>query len=321
MNNMNFRPDGTDRVTAMKLWACLLIMVWICPEVPAAKGEEKGKMNPELFLPSETAGWRWDNQKERHDSRTLYSYMDGAAELYLSYGFQDLTVRHYVKPGLPPITVELYKMASSADAYGVFTFERQDEPAGIGQGSEFGGGMLRFWKGTYLASVYAEGEGAEVESALTRIGKGVADAIPATGPEPELVGSVPGREFGLVDRSVRFLRSHVLLNQRFFIAHRNILNLDRTAEAVLAEYRRDGQKTHLLLIRYPDPKAAEDAYRSFLKAYLPDAGGRDRAKTADERWTLARRQGEYVIIVFGASTETDAEGLLKAAERKLPGRR
>jgi hypothetical protein len=305
----------------MALWACLLILVWICPGVAAANGEKKGKMNPELFLPSETAGWRWDNQEERHDSRTLFGYMDGAAELYLSYGFQDLTVRRYVKPGLPPITVELYKMASSADAYGVFTFERQDDPAGIGQGSEFGGGMLRFWKGTYFASVYAEGEGAEVESALTRIGKGVADAIPTTGPEPELIGSVPGSELGLVDGSVRFLRSHVLLNQRFFIAHRNILNLDGTAEAVLAEYRRDKQKVHLLIVRYPDPKVAGDAYQSFLKACLPDAGGRDRAKTDDKRWTLVRRQGKFVLIVFGAPTETDAEGLITAVERKLPGRR
>lgn len=27
------------------------------------------------------------------------------------------------------------------DAYGVFSFERQDEAVGIGQGSEFGGGL------------------------------------------------------------------------------------------------------------------------------------------------------------------------------------
>ena len=297
----------------MKLFsACLLMMVWICPIAAAAA---------EPLLPSEMNGWRWDNQKERHDSRTLYGYMDGAAELYLAYGFQDLTVRLYVKPGLPPITVELYRMASSADAYGVFTFERQDEPAGIGQGSEFGGGMLRFWKGAYFASVYAEGEGAEVESAVIGIGRGVAAAIPATGPEPELIVVVPGKEFGRVDRSVRFLRSHVLLNQRFFIAHRNILNLDRTTEAVLAEYPRDRQKVHLLLVRYPAPKAAGDAYRGFMKAYLPDAGEGDRAKTNDGRWTVARRQAEFILIVFGAPAESDAEGLIKAAEQKLPGRR
>ncbi len=296
----------------MKLLACLFIMVSICPGVPAFG---------QLLLPSEMAGWRWDNKIEQHDSRTLYGYMDGAAELYLSYGFRDLTVRRFAKPGLPPITVELYRMASSADAYGVFTFERQDEPAGIGQGSEFGGGMLRFWKGAYFASIYAEGEGAEVESALTGMGRGVADAIPAMGPEPELIGTVPGKEFGLVDRSVRFLRSHVLLNQRFFIAHRNILNLDSKTEAVLAQYLRDRQKVHLLLVRYPAPEAAGDAYRGFMKAYLPDAGKGDRVKTNDGRWTLARRRAEFILIVFGAPAESDAEDLIKAAERKLPGRR
>jgi hypothetical protein len=297
------------------------MLIWMFSGVVGAEGGEKGKMNPEIFLPSETAGWKWDKQKEQHDSRTLFNYMDGAAELYLAYGFQNLAVRRFERPGLPSITTELYEMASSADAYGVFAFERQDEPAGIGQGSEFGGGMLRFWKGTYFASIYAEGEGAEIESALIKMGRVVADALPAVGPEPELIGFIPGTELGLVDRSVRFLRSHVLLNQRFFIAHRNILNLDRTTEVVLAEYLRDRQKTHLLLIRYPDVQAAGDAYRSFMKAYLPDAGGKDRARTDDKRWTLARQSGKFILVVFGAPTEADAEVLIKAAEQKLPGGR
>jgi hypothetical protein len=305
----------------MKFWTCLLILVWLFPGAPAANGAERERVNPERFLPSEMAGWKWDNQKERHDPKTLFGYMDGAAELYLAYGFRDLTVRRFVKPGRPPVTVELYEMATSADAYGVFTFERQDEPAGIGQGSEFGGGMLRFWKGAYFASIYAEGEGSDVDSALTGIGRGVADAIPATGPEPELIGSIPGEKFGLIDRSVRFLRSHVLLNQRFFIAHRNILNLGPKTEAVLAEYLRDRQKMHFLVVRYPDPKTAGDAYRSFVNAYLPDAGGKDRAKTNDEKWTLARREADFILIAFGAPTETDAELLIKTAEQKLPGRR
>jgi len=56
-----------------------------------------------------------------------------AAELYLAYGFQNLTVRRFEKSNQPPLIVELYEMASSEDAYGVFSFEHQDETAGIGQ--------------------------------------------------------------------------------------------------------------------------------------------------------------------------------------------
>jgi hypothetical protein len=136
-----------------------------------------------------------------------------------------------------------------------------------------------------------------------------------------LVDFIPGKDFGLVDRSVRYLKSHILLNQRFFIAHQNILNLSQRTEAVLAQYTREKQKTHLLLIRYPNVKEARDAYQSFMGAYLPDAGGKDRLKTEDQKWTMARERGEAVIFVFGAPTAADAEALLKATEEKLPGGR
>jgi len=285
------------------------------------KGEEKRKMNPEVSLPLEAGDWKWDEEEMKYDSRTLFKYIDGAAELYLAYGFQNLRVRRFGKSNQPPLIVELYEMASSEDAYGVFSFEHQDEAVGIGQGSEFGGGLLRFWKGKYFVSIYAEGEGVEVDSGILKMGRATADSILTKGPEPKLVGFIPGKDFGLVDRSLRYLRSHVLLNQRFFISHQNILNLSWKTEAVLAQYIQDKKKTQLLLIRYPNLKEAGEAYQSFIKAYFPDARGKDRSRTEDGKWTSSRQQNEFVLIVFGAPTEADAEVLLKATEKKLLGGR
>jgi hypothetical protein len=303
----------------MRIWTFFVIIVLMFTVAEMAKGEEKGKMNLEISLPSQVGSWKWDGKEMKYTSKTLFSYIDGAAELYLAYGFQNLTVRRFEKSNQPPIILELYEMASSEDAYGVFSFEHQDEAVGIGQGSEFGGGLLRFWKGKYFVSIYAEGEGAEVESGMLKMGRAAASSIPAVGLEPKLVGFIPGKDLGLVDKSLRYLRSHVLLNQRFFIAHQNILNLSRKTEAVLAQYLQDKQKTQLLLIRYPDSKEAADAYRSFMKVYLPDVRGTDRARTEDRRWTFARQRNEFILIVFGAPTEADAEVLLKATEEKLPG--
>jgi hypothetical protein len=304
----------------MRVWTFLVIVLWMFTAVEIVTGEEKGngKMNQEISLPSEVGGWKWDGKEMKYDSKTLFKYIDGAAELYLAYGFQNLTARRFERSNQPPLTVELYEMDSSEDAFGVFSFEHQDEAVGIGQESEFGGGLLRFWKGKYFASIYAEGEGAESESGILEIGRVVANSIPAAGQEPKLVGSIPGKDFGLVDKSVRYLKSHVLLNQRFFIAHQNILNLNRNAEAVLAQYLRDRQKIQLLLIRYPDLKEAGDAYRNFMKVYLPDAGGQDHSKTEDGKWTYARQRKEFVVIVFGAPTEANAGALLKATLEKLP---
>jgi hypothetical protein len=305
----------------MRIWIFFVIMVLMLAVAQIVNGEEKEKKSQEISMPSEAGAWKWDKKDMRYDSKTIFSYMDGAAELYLAYGFTNLTVRRFEKSSQPPITVELYEMTSSEDAYGVFSYEHQDEAAGIGQGSEFGGGLLRFWKGKYFVSIYAEGEGQEVESAILEMGRATANSITSVGAEPKLVSLIPGKDLGLVDKSLRYLKSHVLLNQRFFIAHQNILNLNRKTEAVLAQYLQDNQKAQLLLIRYPDSKEAGDAYQSFMKVYLPDAGGKGRLRTEDKKWTFARQRNEFIIIVFSAATEDSGEALLKATEEKLRGGR
>jgi hypothetical protein len=277
----------------------------------------KGQVGPKIALPVGVGEWKWDGKESTYNSRTVFDYIDGAAELYLAYGFQGLKVRRFENPGSPPINLEVYEMASPEDAYGVFSFEYQDDPAGIGQGSEFGGGLLRFWKGKYFASVYAEGEGEGVEAAILGIGRAAARAIPVMGSEPKLIGLLPGKEFGLVDKSIRYLKSHVLLNQRFFISHQNLLNLNRKTEAVLAAYGRGRQKSQLLLIRYAHADEAGAALKTFKKAYLPEAGDRDRIRTEDKKWTFVRQEKEYLLLVFSAPSESDAESLLKASERKI----
>jgi hypothetical protein len=302
----------------MRIWIFFVTIVCIFTVGGISSGEEKVRMNQKITLPSEAEGWKWDGKETEYNSKTIFKYMDGAAELYLAYGFGNLTVRRFERSNRPPIILELYEMASSEDAYGVFSYEHQDETAGIGQGSEFGGGLLRFWKGKFFVSIYAEGEGAEVESGILKIGGAAANSIPSMGPEPKLVGYIPGKDLGLVDKSVRYLKSHVLLNQRFFIAHQNILNLNRKTEAILAQYLQNKQKIQLLLMRYPNVKEAGDAYQSFMKAYLPDAKGMDRSRTEDGKWTFARQRNEFVVIVFGAPTEPAAEVLLKVTEEKMP---
>ena len=118
----------------MRIWTFLVIMVWIFTVAVSVKGEEKGKMGQEISLPSGAGGWKWDRKETKYDSKTVFKYMDGAAELYLAYGFQNLMVRRFEKSNQLPLTVELYEMDSSEDAYGVFSFEHQDEAVGIGQG-------------------------------------------------------------------------------------------------------------------------------------------------------------------------------------------
>jgi hypothetical protein len=91
-------------------------MIWIFSVAEIVEGEETRRMDREISLPTEVEGWKWDGKEMKYNSRTLFEYIDGAAELYLAYGFQNLTVRRFEKSNQPPITIELYEMASSEDA-------------------------------------------------------------------------------------------------------------------------------------------------------------------------------------------------------------
>jgi hypothetical protein len=303
--------------SGMRTSILLVIMIMLLVLPQGVRGGEKGKREQEVSLPSEAAGWRWDGKDLNYNRRTIFDYIDGAGELYLAYNFQGVRVRRFEKPGQPPLIVELFDMGSSEDAYGVFSFERQDEEVHIGQGSEFGGGLLRFWKGRFFVSVYAEGDGAETRSATLSLGRAVADSIPMSGPPPTLINVLPDGKRGLVEKSIRYLHSHILLNQRFFVANQNILNMNQKTKAVLAQYLREQKKVYLLLIQYPSAKEAESAALEFRKAYMPEAAEKGMLQTEDRRWTVIKQRQNLILIVFGALGKADAAALIRAAEEKI----
>ena len=248
-----------------------------------------------------------------YQGRAIFDYMDGAGEVFLAYNFKQLTVRRFERQGHPAVIAELYEMGSPADAFGVFSFDKQDPDAGIGQGSEFGGGLLRFWKGRHFVSVYGEGEGEEQEQAVLEIGRRLASSIVETGEPPRLIRSLP--EERQVEGSLKFVRSHVLLNQRCFISYENILQLEADTEAVFARYDFGKDKTFVVLIGYPGEAKARSAFTAFKKAYMLDAEGMVQAE--DGTWTGAEEEGPRVIIALHAPKAEAARQLIDATKTKL----
>jgi len=297
----------------MKRFVVPVLAIWLCVAATIAPADAANRLGSAV-LPAAVEGWTWDGQESHYDTRTVFDYIDGAGELYLAYGFEQLAVRRFEKADQPPLTIECYRMASAEGAFGVFSFERQGESVGIGQGSELGGGLLRFWKGRYFVSIFADGEGAEAESAILHLARLTAAVIQEEGQPPPAIGLIPGRDAGLVETSVRYVTSHVLLNQRLFIARNNVLGLTRQTGAVLAQYGRDTAAARLLLVRYPTATVAGAAYRRFMAAYLPAAGGKDRMQTNDGRWTIARQRQAVLAVVIGAPSEAVGEALLAATE-------
>ena len=293
----------------------IILMMAVVPVFSIEKDGKKVEMKKRL--PQEIIGYKSDGEDEFYDRQTTFRYMDGAAELYRSFAFKLLLVRRYLKPDAPAVIVELFDMGLAEDAFGIFSFETGGEDVEVGQGSDYGGGLLRFWKGKFFVNVYAEQETPSTKQDVLEVAKAIARSLGQEGQKPRLIHYLP--EEGLSERNIRYFHLYQSLNYHYFISHQNILRLGNKTNAVLASYLypQPQGKTFLLLIRYPSQKLAGEAFQSFTKAYMPEASTSKTIKTENGRWAAAQSHREYVIVVFDAPEKEKAEELIQTARKKL----
>jgi hypothetical protein len=264
-----------------------------------------GNVNLSQSIPMSIAGWQAGEEGETYDRDTLYGYMNGGAEVFLAFDFREVFVRRYGRDGAEDIVLDVYDMGSPAEAFGLFSCDREDPEAGIGQGSEFGFGMLRFWQNRFFVTIMTHAEDETADAAVLDLGRAVAAELGPDGEPPAMLRILPTD--GLIDDRTSYLHSNINLNNRYFIASENILGLGDGTECVIAEYEDDGGgNTTLLVVGYPDSARADAAFESFILGYMPEAGKSGRAQMEDGGWTLAEVHDEYLSIVFDAPTEDSA---------------
>lgn len=296
----------------------MTIILSLMGGIPAFSAEiDIKKIEMKKLLPQEILGYKSDGQDEFYDRQTTFRYMDGAAELYRSFAFKLLLVRRYLKANSPAIIVELFDMGLAEEAFGIFTFETGGEDAGVGQGSDYGGGLLRFWKGKFFVNVYAEQEAPSTKQDVLEIAKGIARSLGQEGQKPKLIHYLP--QEGLSERSIRYFHLYQSLNYHYFVSHQNILRLGEKTNALFASYLlpQTKDKTFLLLIQYPTKKLAGEALQSFVKAYLPESTSAKAIQTENRKWATALTYQQFVIVVFDAPLKDKAEELIQATRKKL----
>jgi len=262
-------------------------------------------------LPISVMDWKASGKDMVYDRTTLFDYLDGGAEVYLAFGYREVLVRKFADEAKNEINLDIYDMGTSAEAFGMFSCDRQDPEAGLGQESEYGLGLLRFYQGRYFVSITVSGDEAKAEAAILELGRKIAPKLGPAGPPPELLKLLPAA--GLKKSRTSYFHNAVHLSNRYFVASENILNLDETTECAFAEYAMDsGEAGSLLLIRYPDGAKAQAAAVSFRKSYLPEADAQGAALTENKKWTMTAVRDRIVTVVFEANSKKFAADLQAA---------
>ena len=133
----------------------LLCFVFVCG------GQLGAATDVRKMLPPQSAGseWRLVGDHYSYLPDTLYNYINGAADLFISYGFVSLTGGEYHRRSdqRENVTVDIYDMGSTLNAFGVFQSKRDTGAKSftIGAGAFGTEKYLFFYRGQFYVEIQA----------------------------------------------------------------------------------------------------------------------------------------------------------------------
>ncbi len=255
-------------------------------------------------------GWKKAGSPAVYTAENLSNYIDGGAELYISYNFQNALSLKYVSNANEEITLDIFDMGSSPDAFGVFAHTRETIDSRVGQGCEYAAGLLTFWKDRYYVSILAYPETPEKKETVFKLGRAIAGLIKTEGAPPPIISLLP-RE-NLIAESVHYFHHSIWLNSFYFVANENILNIGNDTPAALGKYRHPAGIFFLLLVQYPDEKRAAAGQEQFLRKFL---AGSQVQQQKDGRWAGCQLQGSLFSAVLHAPDVQAVQVLLARVKR------
>jgi len=311
-------PQAYSSGRRRTLIPCLLgLLVGALSMATTAIAQSTSVTELQARLPTEISGWRAENGDRIFDERTIFSYIDGAGELYRAYNMQNCLSRRYVKKGETNIILDVFDMGTSEDAFGVFTHDTDGDRIDIGQDARYRPGWLSFWQNRFYVSIYLEEESAAAEKAVKALGKLVASAAGESGSRPQHLNLLP--QAGLDVGSIRYLHHPMVLNYHYYLFDKNILHLSPLTDAILASYRRSGEQAQLLLISYPKTLTARNALAGFREHYLPDADSGGLARLENGKWSAVALYDRLLTIVLEADSRPLAKNLIREAGQRASG--
>ena len=260
--------------------AALAVVLFFAPAWGQAQQGREG--NPELaVLVPRLDGWTRTEAPRSYFPESLFEYIDGAAESYLSYDFRELLVVDLEKKGAEAtLTLEIYDMGSPVNAFGIFGAERypENKSVSIGELGYLEGEALNFMTGRFYVKMLGFGLGEKTGSVLAGVGAQIAAAVKVKGTLPAFILAFPKEN--LVAQSEKYIQ-------------KNFMGYEFLRHGFVATYKVDGKEFEGFFLEGGSDKDAEDMLGKLLEAL-----GRD--KQTPERIALGyharNRYGQHLYI-------------------------
>ncbi len=243
----------------MKRLSILALLVLMFPAAPTLAADDTTLLPPDNFL----GQWKKADPAKRFTEADLYGYIDGGAELFLEYGFEQLTVQKYANGG-DQIAVETYRMSDPAAATGVYLMKagKETPAAGFKERHTANKYQLMFCRSRYYVIVNNLSGREALSPVQVKFASFVASKLPAASPVTELQ-LLP--RAGLVPGSARLVRGAYGLQAVYTLGEGDILLLEHKLMAAAGEYKSAAGTYTLIVANYANPAQARRAFDHLKK--------------------------------------------------------
>jgi len=264
---------------------------------------------PKKELPE---GWAMVEGPQIFTKKTLFEHIDGEAELFLKYGFQNSAFAVYQneKNRENQIELDIYGLGNVVEAFGVFSrFRNEDRPGGFGLDSFLDDHSAFFYQGRYFVMLHAPEPNRE---SLRQFSKLISMQISDPSPPPTEISYFPQK--GLKPGSIQYFPEG-LLGHQFLKRGFQGTYVEETEFKLFLAIFQNSQKANSALKNFWDTlsKRGKVFSGSFIEFETRALKGEDPYQGK----VLVAQKGPYLVGVVGFEKEEDGENRLAEFMRKV----
>jgi hypothetical protein len=224
----------------------------------------------------------------------LWDYIDGAADIYLAYGFVDLHVAEY-KKGKNVIKTEIYRQSDHTMAFGIYSTERSPSFRFVNLGSQgyiTTDGAINFFKGNYYVKIRTYSKNENTLKSAESLAHIIADMLTGSSEMPSELSLFPG--------------TSKKINEETYI-NESVLGHKFLNKAYKADYESGSDVFSIFIMENTTPEETRKSIQAYLSATGTEAAdsetGRYMLKDGYNGMVFLAWKGNRIVIISGLSKD------------------
>lgn len=245
-------------------------------------------------------GWSWFGMPTHYSPEDLYDYIDGEAELYLSYGFKELATLTYFWGSADDtfFVVDIYDMGTSLNGFGLYSNYRHPgyRFEDIGTEAIVSDLGIKFYQGRYVVELRTGDGSGKTEKAIRVVAQKISERIDEPAEPPEILAFLP--QENRVEKTLRYVAQE-MLSQAFLPG------------GIAARYTVGGREVTGFVVLFDDSEEARGGFEK-LKRFFEEAGGDfvSLAELGQDGFGVKTTYHDYVLVSLTGRFLAGAQDLL-----------